>query len=320
MVQFTWAFDAPTGTYKNHAMSEQLYEAAVENSVFMDHVIPVEGYGRKKGETITLTRVRNVTEPLSAVLDESTRIPEDTFSLSTRAITVQELGRAIPYTSLSLDLSEFDLENPIQKKLREQLRLVLDTLAAQAFRRTSIKADFTATTTVNVSTNGVFTTGGGSTRNWLVSDVAFLRDYMFDDLTIPPLEGGDYMAIVRTLGLRGIKNDPKWEEWHKYTDPQAKFNGEVGRIEGIRFQETNHTTAARKVGVASVLGEGIVFGDEGVGLAEALTPELRAAIPGDFGRSRAVAWYGILRMEPIWDTGNRGEAKIIHVGSFESGN
>jgi len=318
MPQFSWNFDAPTGTYKNHAMSSQLYEAAVENSVFMDHTSPVEGYGKKQGETVTITRVRNVTEPTSAVLDEQTRIPEDSFSLSTRAITVQELGRAIPYTSLSMDLSEFDLENPIQKKLREQMRLVLDTLAAQAYRRTSVKVDFTATTTTTFSTGGVF--ANNSTRNWLVSDVAKIRDYMFDDLTIPPIDGGDYLTIVRTLGLRGLKNDAEWVTWHQYTDPQAKFNGEVGRIEGVRFVETNHTSAARKVGTASVLGEGLVFGDESVGLAEALTPELRAAIPGDFGRSRAVAWYGILRMEPIWDTGNRGEAKILHIGSLESGN
>jgi N4-gp56 family major capsid protein len=295
-------------------MSSRLYEAAVENSVFMDHVSPVEDFGSKKGETVTITRVRNVSEPVSAVLDEQTRIPEDTFNLSTRSITVQELGRALPYTSLSLDLSEFDLENPIQKKLREQMRLVLDSLAAAAYKRALIKVDLTATTTITFATAGVFT--NTSTRNWLVSDVAAIRDYMFDDLTVPPLEGGDYMAIVRTLGLRGIKNDPKWEEWHKYTDPQAKFNGEVGRLESVRFVETNHVNALGKVGTASVLGEGIVFGDDGVALAEALTPELRAAIPGDFGRSRAVAWYGILRMEPVWDTGNRGEAKILHIGSL----
>lgn len=313
MPQFTWSFDAPTGTYKSHAMSSKLYEAAVENSTFMDHVTPVEGYASKSGETVTLTRVKNITEPTSAVLDETVRIPEDEFDLTTRTITVQELGRAVPYTSLSLDLSKFDLENPIQKKLREQMRLVLDTLAAAAFKRTLIKVDFTAASTITFASAGTFT--NTSTRNWLMSDVAAIRDYMFDDLNVPTLEGGDYMAIVRTLGLRGIKNDADWEEWHKYTDPQAKFNGEVGRIESVRFMETNHANALGKVGTGSALGEGIVFGDDAVALAEAMTPELRAAIPQDFGRSRAVAWYGILRMEPIWDTGNKGEAKILHIGS-----
>lgn len=314
MAEFTWTFDAPTGTYKNHAMSSRLYEAAVENSMFMDHVRPVDGYGRNNGETVTLTRVANITEPTSAVLSESVRIPEDEFALSTRTITVQELGRAVPYTNLSQDLSKFDTENPIQRKLREQMRLVLDTLAAAAFKRTKIKYAITGAATNNITTNGTF--GATSTANMNIFHVEEIRDYMFDTLRVPPAVDGDYLAIFRTLGLRGIKRDADWEEWHKYTDPTVKFNGEVGRIESVRFLETNHANALGKVGSSSVLGEGVVFGEDSVAMAEAMSPELRAAIPGDFGRSKAVAWYGILAFEPIWDTGNAGEARIVHVGSL----
>ncbi len=312
---FTWTFDAPTGTYKNHAMSSKLWEAAVENSVFMDHIRPVDGFGKKMGESVTLTRVRNITEPTSADLDETIRIPEDEFELSTQVITVRELGRAIPYTSLSLDLSKFDLENPIQKKLREQMRLVLDTKAATAFKNTLIKYQPVGATSGTFTTNG--TPAGSATSNMNIYHVEEIRDYMFDTLQVPPYDGGDYVGIFRTLGLRGIKRDTDWEEWHKYTNPQAKYNGEVGRIEGVRFIETNHARALGKIGTNDVLGEGVVFGDEGVAMAEALTPELRAAIPGDFGRSRAVAWYGILEFDLIWDTANAGEAKVVHVSSTD---
>jgi N4-gp56 family major capsid protein len=313
MAQFTWTFDSPTGTYKNFALSKRLYEAAVENSVFMDHVTPVEGFGKKQGETVTLTRVKNITEPLDASLDETVRIPEDEFTLSNRAITVKELGRAVPYTSLSMDLSSYDLENPIQRKLREQMRLVLDTKVAVAFRSAQVKYVPLTASTGSFTTNGIPSAPAVSNMNFF--HVEEIRDYMFDTLQVPPLENGDYLGIFRTLGLRGLKRDTKWEEWHKYTDPQAKFNGEVGRIEGIRFIESNHANALRKIGTGSVLGEGFVFGDEGMAMAEALTPELRAAIPGDFGRARAVAWYAILEFGLIWDTGNPGEAKVVHVSS-----
>ena len=313
MPQFTWNFDAPSGTYKSHAMSSRLWEASVEMSVFMDHIRPIDGYGRHSGETVTLVRVANITEPTSAALQEGIRIPEDEFDLSTRTITVSELGRAVPYTSLALDLSAFDLENPIQRKLRDQMRLVLDTMAADAFKNTKIKYAPTSGTAASVTVNGTF--GATATSNMNVFHVEEIRDYMFDTLRVPPLENDDYVAIFRTLGLRGIKRDDDWSDWHRYTDPQAKFNGEVGRIEGVRFIETNHANALGKVGSNSVLGEGVVFGEDAVGMAEAMTPELRAAIPGDFGRSKAVAWYGILAMDTIWDTGNAGEAKIVHVGS-----
>lgn len=313
MANFTWTFDAPTGTYKSHAMSKKLWEASVANSVFMDHVRPVDGFGRKMGETVTLVRVANITEPTSSQLQEGIRIPEDEFSLSTASITVKELGRSVPYTSLSMDLSAFDLENPIQKKLRDQMRLTLDTMAANAFQRASVKYVPTGAATNNITFNG--TPGATATANMNVFHLEEIRDLMYDQLFVPPINGDDYLGIFRTRGLRGIKRDPEWADWHRYTDPTVKFNGEVGRMEGIRFIETNHAQALQNVGTASILGEGVVFGEDAVAMAEAMTPELRAAIPADFGRAKAVAWYGILEFEIIWNTGNAGEAKVVHVTS-----
>lgn len=314
MAQFQWQFDAPTGTYKNHAISRRLYLASVQKSIFMDYVRPVEGFGRKMGDTVTLTRIRNISEPTSGVLTEGQRIPEDTFALSTTSITVSEYGRAIPYTSLADDLAFYDVESPIQIKLRDQMQLTLDAAAATSFKTAAIKYAVTGPAANNIATTGTF--GATSSDNMNVYHAEQIRDYLYDTLFAPPYEGDDYVGIFRTLGLRGIKNDPAWETWHKYTDPEAKYNGEVGRIEGIRFIETNHSTALGKVGTASVLGEGVVFGQDAVALAEVLTPELRASIPGDFGRSKAVAWYGILAFGLIWNTGNAGEARVVHVGSL----
>ena len=311
MTQYSWSFDAPTGTYKQHALSQKIYDAAVAKSVFMDHVDPVEDFGRRQGENVTLTRVANITEPSSAVLTEGERIPEDAFSLSTTSITVQELGRAIPYTNFADELSFFDIENPIQKKLRQQMTLTLDTLAAAGFKSATVKYVPTGLATRTIETTLATT----ATANMNVFHVEEIRDYMFDTLFVEPAEDNDYVGIFRTLGLRGIKRDQAWDEWHKYTNPAAKFNGEVGRLENVRFVETNHSQALAVQGTNSVLGEGVVFGDDAVVMAEALTPELRAAVPGDFGRSKAVAWYGILAFGQVWDTGNAGEAKILHVTS-----
>jgi hypothetical protein len=293
--EFSWIFDAPTGVYKSHALSSKLYEAAVEKSVFMDHVQSVDGYGKKMGESVTLTRVANITEPTSAVLVESQRISEDEFNLATTSITVQELGRAIPFTSLSQDLSKFDLDNPIQKKLRQQMTLVLDTLAAAAFQGTDAKVKYIPTG----ESAGTFDTDGtastAATANMNIFHCEEIRDYLFDTLQAPPYEGDDYLGIFR--------------------NPQAKFNSEVGRMENIRFIETNHANALGKVGTGSVLGEGVVFGEDAVVMAEAMAPELRSAIPQDFGRQKAVAWYGILAFGVPFPTANAGEARIVHVTS-----
>tara|TARA_Y100000310_G_C20674277_1_gene812037 strand:- start:117 stop:1058 length:942 start_codon:yes stop_codon:yes gene_type:complete len=312
MTQFTWTFDAPTGTYKQRAMSAKLFEAALENSVFMDHVWPVEGFGRKMGENVTLKRVSNLTEPTTADLTEGERIPEDQLSISTTSITVNEIGRAVPYTSLSEDLGAIDVTNVTQKRLRNQMTLVLDTKAATAFKTAKIKYTPTGLASRSIATSG--TAGASATSNMNVYHVEEISDYLWDTLSTPTING-DYVGIFRHLSLRGIRRDPAWEEWHKYTDPSAKFNGETGRIEGVRFIDTNHNNALGKIGTNSVLGEGVVFGEDGVAMAEVQTPELRAAMPADFGRSKAVAWYGILNFGIIWDTANQGEARIVHVAS-----
>jgi N4-gp56 family major capsid protein len=313
MAQFQWQFDAPTGVFKSHAMSKRLYMASLENSVFMDFVRPVDGYGRKMGDTVTLTRIPSISEPTSSTLTEGERIPEDAYSISTTSITVQEIGRAVPFTSFAEDLTFFDLENGIQRRLRDQMALTLDTKAAASFKQAKVKYSATGLAAGTFDTDGTNSTT--STANWNMYHVEEVRDYMWDTLYVPPWEGDNYIAIFRTLGVRDIKRDPNWEEWHKYTDPQAKYNGEVGMIENVRHIVTNHNNALGKVGTGSVLGEGVVFGQDSVAMAEVLTPEMRAEVQGDFGRSKAVAWYGILNFGVIWDTGNAGQSRIVHVGS-----
>ncbi len=103
--------------------------------------------------------------------------------------------------------------------------------------------------------------------------------------------------MISTKAKRGLINDPAWETWHKYTDPSAKYNGEIGRLENIRFVEINNTGAlSGTLGSGSVLGEALFFGADAVALAVAVDPELRAALPGDFGRQKSIAWYGILKL------------------------
>ena len=312
-MQFTWVFDAPTGTYKNHALSRRLFMAAVEDSHFVEHTPVAEGYGKGQGESITFTRVSNITEPTDPTLSETDRIPEDPFDISTKAITVEELGRAVPNTSLVQDLSAYDIENAVQRKLREQMRLSMDTKAATAFKGAKIKYAVTGTASNNIASNGTF--GATSTANYNVYHAEEIHDYLYDTLHCTPAVGDDYISIFRTLAIRGMMRDPDWEEWHKYTDPSVKFNSEVGRMESIRHVKTNHANALGKVGTGSVLGEGVVFGEDAVKMAVAMEAELRSAIPDDFGRSRAVAWYGIKAWDQVWDTGNAGEARIVHVGS-----
>lgn len=311
MAQFTWTWDKASGAYTSHAMSKRLWQKSLEEAHVVTFTRPIDGFGKHKGETVTLVRLSDVAEPTSAVLSEQRRIPEDTVSMSTKTITVAEYGRAVPYTSLALDLSAFDLENPIQQQLRKQMQLVLDTAAAAAYKTTMIKYTPTAVNARTINTAGSAAATVGSNMN--MYHVEEIVDYLYDTLRCPKYAGDDYVGIFRTKAIRGIKRDPAWEQWKVYTSPEAKATGEVGMVEQLRFVKTNHNNAFTLKGGSSQLGEGVVFGADSVALAEAQTPELRAAQPDDFGRSRSVAWYGVLAFGIIWDTGNAGEAKIMHI-------
>jgi N4-gp56 family major capsid protein len=312
----TWTFDAPSGVYKNHEMSSQLRFAAIAETKFMQFVKPEPGYGKKKGESITVTRVSNIAVPTSGKLSENNRIPEDELVISTIAITVSEWGRSVPYTSLAEDLGKFDVENIIQKKLRDQMALVLDKAAAAGFKAGKLKATPTGVSSISFGTSGV--APATASANIAVYHVEQIRDYMYSTLLIPPYEGDDYICLISTKGKRGLISDPNWETWHKYTDPESKYKSEIGRLENIRFVEINNSASlSGSLGTGGVLGEAVFFGDDAVAMAVAEDPELRAAIPQDFGRAKSVAWYGILEFGQVWgDSANPGEAKVVHLTSL----
>ena len=314
MAQQTWTFDAPSGTYKNHTLSSDLRQAAIVDTKFMQFVKPEPGYGRKKGDTITITRVANLTVPSDGTLAETTRIPEDVLTITTIGITVTEWGRSVPYTSLSEDLSEFNIENSVQAALKNQMKVVMDNASAAAFKTGKIKVEQTGVSSVNFDTNGTASDQAVANMNFYA--VEQIRDYMYSTLYIPPFEGDDYICIAATVAVRGIKQDPAWETWHKYTDPEAKYNAEVGRVENIRFVESPNTSAlSAAVGTSAATGEAVFFGMDPVVMAVCQDPELRVAIPQDFGRQKNVAWYGILQFGIVWDTATAGQARIVHYTS-----
>lgn len=314
MAQQTWTFDAPTGVYKNHTLSSDLRQAAIVDTKFMQFVKPEAGYGRKKGESITITRVSNLAVPSDGTLSETTRIPEDVLSITTVAVTVKEWGRSVPYTSLAEDLSEFNVENSVQAALKNQMKVVMDNASSAAFKTGKIKAEATGVTAINFDTSG--SPSMLAVANLNLFHIEQIRDYMYSTLFVPPYEGDDYIAIVSTKAARGVKQDPAWETWHKYTDPEAKYNAEIGRIENCRFVESPNVSAlSAAAGSSSGTGEAVFFGMDPVVMAVVQDPELRLAIPQDFGRQKSVAWYGILNFGIVWDTANPGEARIVHFTS-----
>ena len=54
-----------------------------------------------------------------------------------------------------------------------------------------------------------------------------------------PKIAGDYVCILHPYVAYDIMSDPRWEEMHKYATPENMYEGEIGRIAGVRFVETS---------------------------------------------------------------------------------
>lgn len=54
-----------------------------------------------------------------------------------------------------------------------------------------------------------------------------------------PKINGDYVAIIHPYVAYDLMSDPAWIEAHKYATPENIYEGEIGKVAGVRFVETS---------------------------------------------------------------------------------
>lgn len=53
-----------------------------------------------------------------------------------------------------------------------------------------------------------------------------------------PTINGDYVAIIHPSVAYDLREDSSWLDVHKYAQPEEIFNGEIGKLHGVRFVES----------------------------------------------------------------------------------
>ena len=305
----TWVFDAPSGVYKNHALSSSIRQQAAADTQFMKFMRPESGFGKKRGESVTITRVLQL--PLATRVSELDRLPSGRPAVTTKSVSVSEWGFEIPMTEYEKNLTHFDITNPFQQMLRDQMRLTLDKMAADAVKLTPIKYVPLAAG-ASLTTNG--TASGTADKNLTVTDLRTIHDYMRADLKAPPYRNGKYVGILSTKAARGIKNDSEYKDWQAPTTAQPFITGMLKDIEGFTLFETNHFDALdNTIGSGGVCGEAVFFGADHGFLAVVQQPEIRMGLATSLGRFREVGWVGTFDAGLTWDTA--ATARAIHVTS-----
>ena len=78
-----------------------------------------------------------------------------------------------------------------------------------------------------------------------------------------PKINGDYVAIIHPFAAYDLMSDPAWIEAHKYATPDNIYEGEIGKIAGVRFVESSEA----KVYTGGVFGT-LLIADGAYGVTE----------------------------------------------------
>jgi N4-gp56 family major capsid protein len=238
-------------------------------------------------------------------LSETTSMPESGFTLLQHQLTVTEAGNSVPYTGKLTSLAKQDVVTIIDKTLKDDARKYFDIEAYLQMKTTVLRAEpvsGNSATAINLDTNGT----ASVTNNLALGTghVKALGDTM-KERNIPPYVMDDYISISHPSTYRGFKNT--LETLHQYTETGLAhiFNGEIGRYESFRFIEqtfipkggaADSTTYDPWSGTADPWNNALsswafFMGADTVTEAICVPEEIRAKIPGDYGRSRGIAWY-----------------------------
>jgi N4-gp56 family major capsid protein len=242
--------------------------------------------GKSKGDTFHWNVYSNVATQ-GTTLTETTTMPETQFTITQGTLTITEYGNAVPYSGKLDDLSEHPVTQIINKVLKHDAKKAFDIAAHAQMNTTLLRLGPTAGTStsgVELSTNGTASSTASVAFN--NSHAKAIIDTM-KERNVPAYADDDYYALSWPSTLRTFKNN--LEGIHQYTPDGFKMiaRGEIGRYENCRYVEQ---TNIDKGGYTST--DWIFFmGEDTVAEAIACPEEMRGKIPGDFGRSKGVAWY-----------------------------
>ena len=281
-----WQTDALGGFMWAPNLSRKLRTALQPMVRFRQYCDVREAFGKGKGEQYAWDIYSDVATQ-GGTINETDVMPETNFTITQQTLIVNEYGNSVPFTKKLDDLSEHPVTEVIHKVLKNDARKALDSSANAQFELTPIRVVGNAATTISVTTNG--TPSGAPAQEFLSAHAKLIADEMAER-DIPTFDGNNYMAIARPTTLRAFKDE--LEAIHQYVSEgwHVIMNGEKGRYEGIRYCEQTNIAAE---GWAN--SDGIFFfGSDTVVEAFSIQEEIRGKIPGDYGRSKGIAWYALL--------------------------
>ena len=214
-------------TFYDMTLIDEASAELVHDQFGQKRPIPANG-----GKTIEFRKFSSLPKATTA-LQEGVTPNGNKLNVSSITATVSQYGDYIVQSDV-LELTSID--NTIveaTKVLGNQAGLTLDTITRNVLQSgTNVyycpKGDGTA-----VDSRSSLDNTCKLTVDVVKKVVAILR------ANNAPKINGDYVAIIHPYVAYDLMADPAWIEAHKYATPENIYEGEIGKIAGVRFVETS---------------------------------------------------------------------------------
>jgi N4-gp56 family major capsid protein len=239
-------------TYYSDYLIDNAIPKLVHDQFGQKHPIPKNG-----GKTIEFRKYSPLPK-LTTPISEGVTPDGQSLNMSTIEATVAQYGGYITLSDV-LMLTAID-NNLVQatKLLGAQAGATLDTITREV---------------LNGGTNVIFS-GGKSARGDLDASSLLTVDDVKKAVRLLKNQNaeqinGSWVGIIHPDIAYDLTNDPAWKDVKTYSDPSDIYEGEIGKIYGVRFVETTEAKIWAKAGSDSrAVYSTLILGDNAYGVTE----------------------------------------------------
>lgn len=213
-----------------------------------------------EGKTVTWSRYTNLSDATTPLTEGEDPTPTNLTAINVTA-TMSQYGN---YTSVTDILSLTALDNVISS--------AVDIMAYNAAKT----VDTVIRDVVTAGSNVLYASAATSRATIFTTDVMSVREVrravkQLKRNDAPTMENGDYVAIIHPDVAYDLQGDTAWQNAHQYVESGIKdiYNGEVGRLYGVRFMETTQSPILINSGSAGTeVYQSMFFGREAFGVSD----------------------------------------------------
>ncbi len=286
-------------TYYSDYLIDQAEPELVHDQFGQKQPIPKNG-----GKTIQFRKYSPLPK-LTTPLEEGKTPDGQTLNMTIVEATVAQYGGYIELSDMLL-LTAID-NNLVQatKLLGGQAGRTLDTITREVLAGgTNVQY-----AEGQVKARNALVGGGESGNHYLTVNAIRMAVRTLKRMNAPRKDGG-FVAIIHPDCSYDLMSDPNWKYPHQYQDTSNIYEGEIGKIEGVRFVETSEAKIFEGENLAGdsrnlTVKTAVTTANAEITVSEAISAEQATALAG-----RKVIIDGVVHTINSASSNTAGNAKI----------